>query len=175
MTLEASARPVKRMTAYTIADCGLQLMPAPHRRDWMTESPQQFAYRCLPLLIANQSGWVILNDQLVHGPVVWGRCARRGLSRVRPARVGAAGNQSLRDGNTHVEYSHRVSNTPGVQPRRARSNQLAKGRHLRTGRDCRDRLGQRALYHELENHQAADTDTLRRWRANVYDSPATPW
>ncbi len=30
-------------------------------RAWMNETPNRFAYRCLPLLIANQSGWMILN------------------------------------------------------------------------------------------------------------------
>jgi hypothetical protein len=28
-------------------------------RDWMDASPQRFAYRCLPLTIANQAGWKI--------------------------------------------------------------------------------------------------------------------
>jgi hypothetical protein len=31
------------------------------RRDWMDASPSMFAYRCLPLTIANQIGWWILN------------------------------------------------------------------------------------------------------------------
>src|SRR5437660_1467723 len=30
-------------------------------RDWMDASPQRFAYRCLPLNLANQAGWVIHN------------------------------------------------------------------------------------------------------------------
>jgi Family of unknown function (DUF6065) len=33
--------------------------PAPIRRDWMDASDQRFANRCLPLLVANQSGWLI--------------------------------------------------------------------------------------------------------------------
>ena len=33
------------------------------RRDWMDSTPDKFAYRCLPLTIANQSGWWI------HSPV----------------------------------------------------------------------------------------------------------
>jgi hypothetical protein len=31
------------------------------RRDWMDETPSKYAYRCLPLTIANQTGWWILN------------------------------------------------------------------------------------------------------------------
>jgi hypothetical protein len=32
-------------------------------REWMRELVDQFANRCLPLLIANQSGWLLLNPQ----------------------------------------------------------------------------------------------------------------
>jgi len=38
----------------------LRLATAPLERAWMDESPQRFAYRCLPLNIANQNGWVLL-------------------------------------------------------------------------------------------------------------------
>ena len=30
-------------------------------RDWMDSTPNRFAYRCLPLTIANQTGWWIKN------------------------------------------------------------------------------------------------------------------
>jgi hypothetical protein len=35
--------------------------PAPHTRKWMDETPDAFAYRCLPLVIANAHAWEILN------------------------------------------------------------------------------------------------------------------
>jgi hypothetical protein len=35
------------------------LEPAPTNREWMDASDQRFAYRCLPLVLANQSGWFI--------------------------------------------------------------------------------------------------------------------
>jgi hypothetical protein len=31
------------------------------RRDWMDATPNKFAYRCLPLTIANQTGWIVNN------------------------------------------------------------------------------------------------------------------
>jgi hypothetical protein len=37
--------------------------PASVRRDWMNRSPDHFAYRCLPLVIANTHGWELLLDQ----------------------------------------------------------------------------------------------------------------
>jgi hypothetical protein len=40
---------------------GMPLVPAPAARDWMDTSAQRFAYRCLPLVMANQSGWLIQN------------------------------------------------------------------------------------------------------------------
>jgi hypothetical protein len=39
----------------------MRLVPASARREWMVETRNHFAQRCLPLLIANQSGWEILN------------------------------------------------------------------------------------------------------------------
>ncbi|MBS0203019.1 MAG: hypothetical protein JSS49_08995 [Planctomycetes bacterium] len=39
----------------------MTLEPAPADRDWMDRSNNRFAYRCLPLLIANQGGWIIRN------------------------------------------------------------------------------------------------------------------
>ncbi|MBV9552810.1 MAG: hypothetical protein JO032_08475 [Alphaproteobacteria bacterium] len=38
------------------------IVPAPLERSWMDRSPQGFAYRCLPLNIANSHGWLILNS-----------------------------------------------------------------------------------------------------------------
>ena len=35
------------------------LEPAPTNRDWMDATLQRFAYRCLPLNVANQAGWII--------------------------------------------------------------------------------------------------------------------
>jgi hypothetical protein len=36
-----------------------QIEPAPINRDWMDKAHQRFPYRCLPLTIANQCGWII--------------------------------------------------------------------------------------------------------------------
>ncbi|APE43535.1 hypothetical protein BOO69_09010 [Sulfitobacter alexandrii] len=40
---------------------GIELRPAPARRDWMDATPQGYANRCLPLTIANAHGWELLN------------------------------------------------------------------------------------------------------------------
>ncbi|WP_300543901.1 DUF6065 family protein [Maricaulis sp.] len=35
------------------------IRPAGNRRDWMDETPESSAYRCLPLALANQHGWEV--------------------------------------------------------------------------------------------------------------------
>jgi Family of unknown function (DUF6065) len=39
----------------------VDIVPAPRWRDWMNATRNRFANRCLPLLMANESGWVLLN------------------------------------------------------------------------------------------------------------------
>ena len=53
-----------RLVAYRIGGqvSYLKLVPAPADRFWMDFTTGGWANRCLPLLIANQAGWVILND-----------------------------------------------------------------------------------------------------------------
>lgn len=51
---------MKRLTAYVIDGHELRIRPAPLERDWMDATDQRFAYRCLPLNIANSHGWEIL-------------------------------------------------------------------------------------------------------------------
>ncbi len=47
-------------TAYVVGDGSMcPIEPAPSTRDWMDATHVRFAYRCLPLVIANQNGWII--------------------------------------------------------------------------------------------------------------------
>ena len=48
------------LTAYRLHHSALPLVCAPTAREWMDATDERYAYRCLPLLIANQSGWLIL-------------------------------------------------------------------------------------------------------------------
>lgn len=47
----------------------MRLIRARRSRQWMDNSQQRFAYRCLPLLIANQAGWWVLNSHPIRA--VW--------------------------------------------------------------------------------------------------------
>jgi hypothetical protein len=60
--LEPSAPGRLPLVAYERGGAGeVSILPGELAREWMDASTNRFAYRCLPLLIANQSGWVILN------------------------------------------------------------------------------------------------------------------
>jgi hypothetical protein len=48
-----------KLTAYVMDGQQIKIRPAPLERDWMTATGH-FAYRCLPLNIANAHGWEIL-------------------------------------------------------------------------------------------------------------------
>lgn len=57
----------------------LEIVPASRWRDWMNATDSRFANRCLPLLMANESGWWILNRDLVTA--VWdGGPSRKALT-----------------------------------------------------------------------------------------------
>ena len=49
------------LTAYLHPGWAPLIRPAPATRAWMDATPESFAYRCLPLNIANAHGWEILN------------------------------------------------------------------------------------------------------------------
>ncbi len=49
-----------RLIAYELhSQDDMPIEPAPSDRAWMDQSANRYAYRCLPLVIANQAGWVI--------------------------------------------------------------------------------------------------------------------
>src|ERR687885_2987454 len=48
------------LIAYLLDGHQVSLRPAPIDRDWMSRTDERFAYRCLPLAIANAYGWQLL-------------------------------------------------------------------------------------------------------------------
>lgn len=49
-----------KITAYEIGGIRLEIRPAPRTRDWMDDTHQHYAYRCLPMVMANQYGFELL-------------------------------------------------------------------------------------------------------------------
>ena len=58
-----------KLIAYRLREPNLELAAAPGSRAWMDATPNRFANRCLPLRIANQAGWFILNAEPVEA--IW--------------------------------------------------------------------------------------------------------
>lgn len=57
----SESKPKMKLIAYKIHDgMGLELRPSEKNRQWMDDTNEHFANRCLPLTIANQHGWDIL-------------------------------------------------------------------------------------------------------------------
>jgi hypothetical protein len=50
-----------QITAYEAIEDPVSIRTAQRARGWIEELPERFAYRCLPLAIANQVGWELLN------------------------------------------------------------------------------------------------------------------
>lgn len=55
-----------QIKAYEIGGVKLEIRPAPRTRKWMDETNQHYAYRCLPLVIANQYGFELLAPEEVE-------------------------------------------------------------------------------------------------------------
>lgn len=49
------------LVCYSLTNEPLKLRPAPSTRPWMDATPEKYAYRCLPLAIANAHGWELLS------------------------------------------------------------------------------------------------------------------
>jgi Family of unknown function (DUF6065) len=72
-----------KLIAYVLDGHEIEIRPAPVERDWMDASDRRFAYRCLPLNIANAHGWEILCASAFDA--VWNGGASRDSVRVRPS------------------------------------------------------------------------------------------
>src|SRR4051812_26087960 len=48
------------LTAFQIIEDAPLIRPATSRRSWMGETPEHYAYQCLPLVAANVAGWELV-------------------------------------------------------------------------------------------------------------------
>jgi hypothetical protein len=58
---DKSDSPTRPLIGFITRDNAPQITPAPVSRVWMSEAPVGWPSRCLPMLIANQSGWELRN------------------------------------------------------------------------------------------------------------------
>ena len=54
-----ASEPAPELTCYLHEGWAPRIRPAAPTRDWMDDTPERFAYRCLPLAMANGHGWEI--------------------------------------------------------------------------------------------------------------------
>jgi hypothetical protein len=60
----------KKIKKWNIYDQSkIDLIPSPKDREWMKNTPNSFAFRCLPLTIANGFGWSMLNKD--YAEITW--------------------------------------------------------------------------------------------------------
>ena len=79
--MSESEQELPTLTAFRIHPYpSLPIVPATSQRRWMDRTQDRFAYRCLPLLIANQHGWFILNVH--HIKAMWDGGNQPGALRV---------------------------------------------------------------------------------------------
>jgi LPS sulfotransferase NodH len=57
------------LIAYALSPQPPAIVTASSNRDWMDATPKRFAYRCLPMVMANQAGWLVLNRHKLV--VIW--------------------------------------------------------------------------------------------------------
>jgi hypothetical protein len=74
--------------------------PAPATRPWRDDTPKAFAYRCLPLKIANGHGWEVLNP--------WGFEAIT----IKPD----AGGVAFRQWRDHLPHRGDLAHAAGLEP-----------------------------------------------------------
>ncbi len=68
-----------KLTAYAHYNTTCELRPGNQRRLWMDRTQDKFAYRCLPMTIANSHGWEVIGDTTFRA--VWN--GHPGLDSVR--------------------------------------------------------------------------------------------
>jgi hypothetical protein len=68
-----------KLTAYLQPGEAPLIRPAPLERAWMEKTPERFAYRCLPLNIANAHGWEVVTPARVRA-IWYGRPDLAGLA-----------------------------------------------------------------------------------------------
>ncbi len=76
-----------KLTAHRIPGVVAPIRAAPPTRDWMDQSRDRFAYRCLPLNVANSHGWEILCPAAFEAH--WSGGARQADITITPLEDGA--------------------------------------------------------------------------------------
>ena len=156
-----TGRPV-HLIGFITHDIAPPISPAPIDRTWMSEMRQGWPHRCLPLLIANQSGWEVRNPCAFTA--TWMGGDDRMDVMIAPDKRGSG--QFLP--SSHFGYGILTWHMPilfrtpaGLQSVGPRAGELSEGRRLSVGGHSRNRLGELEFQHELEIHPATYAGAIR--------------
>ena len=72
-TSDADASGTPTLICYRLHDDAPEILPGRPDRDWMDATDQRFAYRCVPLSIANATGWEITSPRSFSATWTGGR------------------------------------------------------------------------------------------------------
>ena len=160
------------LTAYLHPGWAPLIRPAPATRAWMDATPESFAYRCLPLNIANAHGWEILCP--CGFEAVWnGDVGHRGGDDPARSRGGPAARSGLavRPGRADLPCRGHLPHAARLEPMDRRIAEPREGRHRAADRDDRDRLVALHLHHELALHpRRPRRSASRRWSRSASSS-----
>ena len=163
---------MKNLTCYQIQERPARIIPARSDRPWMDATDDRFAYRCLPLSIANAMGWEILLPTTISATWNGGNGNEDISVTVADPSYAAEQIAASHFGFGTLTLPHRLS-VPHRSGRRrlgARRAEPAEGRHRPARRDHRNRLARFYLHDELEVHAAGNGD-LRKGRAVLLPHP----
>jgi hypothetical protein len=153
-----------KLVAHVIDGHHVDIRPAPVERDWMEATNQRYAYRCLPLNIANAYGWEVLcnagflamwNGKTTNDAII----IQADPGTTAPA-VSHFGHGIL---TFHLPCLFRTE--PGAELMVQGPINRPKDGIAALFRHHRDRLVALQLHHELDVHPAGHAGPLREGRA----------
>lgn len=165
-----------QLTAYRLHehDTFLKIVPAPADRFWMDFTTHGWANRCLPLRIANQAGWHILNNSKFE--VEW-----NGKADVDAVTIHFLDGRPSRFVKSNFGYGILTWYLPYLFRTSAGYNLLVRGpaNLPKDGISAIEGLvetdwGGRNLQRQLEDHPAVHENPLRRRRSHLPARPAAP-
>jgi hypothetical protein len=143
------------------------------RRDWMDDTPNKYAYRCLPLTIANQTGWWIRNP--VGFTATWrGRLEPHAMEFIFDTNP-----QTWSPGSTTSSARGVITwNTPFLFRTKPEGSRLlilgpanSSSTHPAADGAHRERLDQHVVHDELEVHRGATSPCVSRLASRCSGDP----
>ena len=133
-----------------------RIRPASAHRGWMDDTPERFAYRCLPLAIANAHGWEIVSSTGFSARWTGGSdpgAVEILLDEVEQQPVDAPVSL-FGQGNDHFSHCGPVQDFARLESLDRRSTQSCQGWHRATVGHRGDRLVALQFHDELALHTA---------------------